>query len=135
LSLRSRLRRVEKALVGGVDHVELVDGSTYYFTPSDAAEAVFLSEWAIGRAGYRGEKTVKFSELIEAVARATPESRRRFIERYRDPFVGPSIVAAGNARVRLQWCTLEGELRTEMLEGEEARRYVEERRAGGGSGI
>src|SRR3982750_3723891 len=100
MGLRSRLRRVEKVLVGGVDSVELVDGSKHYFTPSDAAEAVFLSEWAIGRAGYRGEKTVKFSELIEAVAKATPESRRRFVERHRAPFTGPSIVdgAAPNAR-------------------------------------
>ena len=123
MSLRSRLKRVEKVLVGEMDSVELVDGSKRYFTALDARQAVFLSEWAIGRAGYRGEETIGFSPLIRAVADATEESRKRFIERYRDPFTGPTIVEKQIPRARLQWATLDGEVRTLELVGEEALAY------------
>ncbi len=126
--LRGRANRLAARLAGRVDYLEMADGSRRYYRKEDAIAAVFLSQMEVGRAGYFGARFVELPDLIKAVARATPESRRGFVEAHGDPFRGPSIVDSREPRVRHQWCTLEGELRTELLEGGAAQDYIREAR-------
>lgn len=124
--LRGRVNRLRARLAGQIDYLELEDGSRHYYRPEDARAAVFLSKLEVGRAGYFGKRAADLPDLIKAVARGTPGSRREFIETYGDPFRGPATVDGPGSRVKIVWCALDGELQTELLEGEEAQDYIRE---------
>ena len=126
MGLKGRLNRLRSRMAGQAGYLEMADGSRHFYQTKDAHAAVFLSQLAVGCAGHREKRVVELPELVKAVALATPEARRGFVETYGDPFRGPSIVGEGRAWVRHQWCTLDGELQTELLKGSEAQDYPRE---------
>jgi hypothetical protein len=42
MGLRAKLSRLQKAMRGNMDYIELVDGSRHWFDPEDASKELFL---------------------------------------------------------------------------------------------
>ncbi len=132
--MKSRLRRIERAARGDLDWLELRDGSRFYFEPMQAHRDLFLERMDGFRAlagpdlseGAPATEPVPppappTTELRRALAKATPESLRRFEERYgsAEPESG---VIHDDGRVTIRRMALDGSVSTTVLEGEEAER-------------
>jgi hypothetical protein len=141
MPLRDRLRRLQKAVRGDRDWLDLQDGSRYYFEPLEAHRDLFLERMDVLRA-FAGpdlsdgpsEPEVRepapeqdVSELRAALAKATPESLRRFEERY-GPAEHECSVIHDDGRVTTRRMALDGSVETAVLEGEEAERIRREAR-------
>ena len=98
MALRDRLRRLQKAARGEMDWLDLQDGSRVYFEPMEAHKELFLgmidalhTEFEVPdlsdgssepEQAPSQDASPHVSELRAALAKATPESRARFEERY-----------------------------------------------------
>ena len=99
MALRDRLRRLQKAARGEMDWLDLRDGSRFYFEPMEARKELFLemlralhTEFDVPDLSdgphepedqdHHPAPEQNASELRAALAKATPESRARFEERY-----------------------------------------------------
>ncbi len=137
--MKSRLRRLEKAARGGMDWLDLRDGSRHYFEPMEVHKDLFLEGMDKGFCGIedlsegsheeptprRQRSNEPTTPLIrEALVKATPESLRRFEEHY-----GPSepeyAVIHDDGRVTVRTILIDGSVETTYLEGEEALEYRE----------
>ncbi len=142
MPLRDRLSRLQKAARGGMDWLDLSDGSRYYFEPMEAHKDLFLEEMD----GFRALAGPDLSEgapetepeprreplvpeIRAALAKATPESLRRFEERY-----GPAEPECGvihdDDPVTFRRMALDRAVETAVLEGAEAKRIRRELRQG-----
>jgi hypothetical protein len=140
--LRNRLRRLERAARGGMDWLDLQNGTRFYFEPMQAHRDLFLERMD----GFRALAGPDLSEgpyeppqepppappppeSRTALAKATPESLRRFEERY-----GPAEPECGvihdDGRVTVRRMALDESVETAILEGEEAERIRREAREG-----
>jgi hypothetical protein len=132
---------LEKAARGGVDWLDLSDGSRYYFEPMEAHKALFLEKTDAFRA-FAGPDLSEgpyqpprepppaaphVPEIRAALAKATPESLRRFEERY-GPAEHKCGVVHDDGRVTIRRMALDGSVETAVLEGEEAERIRREAR-------
>ncbi len=133
--MRNRLRRIERAARGDLDHLELRDGSRHFFEPMQAHATLFLEQ----SNGFRELACPDLSEgpyvppappephppyaseLRAALAKATPESLARFEERY-----GPAEPECGvihdDGTVTIRRMGLDGTVSVTVFEGEEAER-------------
>jgi hypothetical protein len=141
MPLRDRLRRLQKAARGGMDWLDLSDGSRYYFEPMEAHRDLFLERMDVLRAfagpdlsegPYQPPREPPTAsphapEIRVVLAKATPESLRRFEERY-----GPAEHECGvihdDGRVTIRRMALDGSVETAVLEGDEAERFRREGR-------
>ena len=142
--MRNRLRRLQKAARGGRDWLVLMDGSRYYFEPMEAHTALFMERMD----GFRALATEDLSEgaqarphepprepppapyvseIRTALAKATPESLRRFEERY-GPAEPESAVIHNDGRVTVRRMALDGSVSTAVLEGADALGFRREAR-------
>ncbi len=140
MPLRDRLRRLQKAARGGMDWLDLSDGSRYYFEPMEAHKALFLEKTDVLRA-FAGPDLSDGAtetepepphephvpEIRAALAKATPESLRRFEEHY-GPVEHVCGVVHDDGRVTIRRMALDGSVETALLEGEEAERIRREAR-------
>ena len=133
--MRNRLRRLQRAARGDLDWLDLQDGTRFYFQPMEAHKALFmermdglrvlaspdLSEGAHAEPPQEPPPTPHVPEIRTALAKATPESLRRFEERY-----GPAEPECGvihdDGRVTIWRMALDGSVETAVVEGEEAAR-------------
>ena len=76
--MRGRLRRLEAAVRGTLDHIELADGSRYWYDPAETAKELFLYSCDCARAGRVADRTEP-PEILRAVAGA--RDRRAALER------------------------------------------------------
>ena len=98
MALRDRLRRLQKAARGEMDWLDLRDGSRFYFEPMEAHKELFLEMLRALHTEFEvpdlsdGPHELEdpapapeqdVSELRAALSKATPDSLRRFEERYR----------------------------------------------------
>ncbi len=74
----SKLRRLERVMRGNLDHIELIDGSRYYFEPEKVWSEVFLHGGDCLRADYESEQRPEPPEILQAVAKA--KDRRSAVE-------------------------------------------------------
>ncbi len=76
MGLKGRLRKLRKETEEGAVAVRLRDGGTRYFEEMDVLAELFLAQTELFRGGARE------SEVLDAVRKATPESRAAFEERF-----------------------------------------------------
>ena len=134
--MRSRLRRLQRAARGDLDHLDLRDGSRYFFEPMEAHKALFLEQANGFRAlavedlsegPYEPPRDAQpaelpgMAELRTALAKATPESLARFEARY-GPAEPECGVIHGDGSVTVCRMSLDGTVSATVLEGEEAER-------------
>jgi len=141
MPLRDRLRRLQEAARGGMDWLELSDGSRYYFEPMEAHKALFLEKTD----GFRAFAVPDLSEgatetepepphephvpeIRAALAKATPESLRRFEEHYGPVEHVCGVVHDELGRVTIRRMALDGSVETAVVEGEEAACFRREAR-------
>jgi hypothetical protein len=140
MPLRDRLRRLQKAAWGDMDWLDLSDGSRYYFEPMEAHRALFLEKTDMFRAFAVPDLSEgpcqpprelppaaphAPPEIRAALAKATPESLRRFEERYRSAEHKCGVIH-DDGRVTVRRMALDGSVETAVLEGEEAERIRRE---------
>jgi hypothetical protein len=78
MGLRARARRLQLAMRGNMDYIELVDGSRHWFDPEDASKELFLYFTDSLGAVYHETPRPEPPEILKAVARA--KDRRRALE-------------------------------------------------------
>jgi hypothetical protein len=144
MPLRDRLRRLQEAARGGMDWLDLSNGSRYYFEPMEAHRDLFLERMDVLRA-FAGPDLSEGpyqpprepppasphvpAEIRAALAKATPESLRRFEEeRYGPAEHKCGVVHNEDGRVTIRRMALDGSVETAVLEGEEAERFRREAR-------
>jgi hypothetical protein len=88
MALRDRLRRLSKAAAGDGFLVRLGDGTVKVFDAMQIRSEMFLAQMNLLR------ETSIDSEVLDAVRRATPESRRAFEERFGSITMTAQIIAA-----------------------------------------
>ena len=142
MPLRDRLRRLQEAARGGMDWLDLQDGSRYYFEPMEAHKALFLEKTD----GFRAFAVPELSEgpyqpprepqpaaphvpeIRAALAKATPEALRRFEEHYGPVEHVCGVVHDELGRVTIRRMALDGSVESAVLEGDEAARFRREAR-------
>jgi hypothetical protein len=85
--LKSRLARLQKAVEGDADSIELTDGSRYFFEPGEAWKEVFRHGSDSLEADYRGKTRPSPPEILKAVAQA--KNRRAAVEKLYAPGTHP----------------------------------------------
>jgi hypothetical protein len=143
MGLKARVRQLEKVARGGMDWLDLSDGSRYYFEPMQVHKDLFmeemdgframagpdLSEGASETEPKLPQRAPRVPEIRVALARATPESLRRFEEHY-GPAERECAVIHNDGRITIRCIALDGSASSTVLEGEEARQYRAEARLG-----
>jgi hypothetical protein len=71
MGLRAKLSRLQKAMRGNMDYIELVDGSRHWFDPEDASKELFLYFTDSLGAVYHETPRPEPPEILRAVASAT----------------------------------------------------------------
>lgn len=145
MGLKARVKRLEKAARGGMDWLDLRDGTRFYFVPIDVHKDLFLermdgfqamyvsglSEGASETEPEAEPEPPRVPEIRTALVKATPESLRRFEEHY-GPAERECAVIHDDGSVTIRTILIDGGVETKVLEGEEALEYREKvrRRAG-----
>ena len=90
------MRRLEAAVRGTLDHIELADGSRYWYDPAETAKALYLYSCDCARAGRVADRPEP-PEILHAVAgardrraaldRVAPDSPLSFFVVEREPLV------------------------------------------------
>jgi hypothetical protein len=75
MGLRARARRLQLALRGNMDHIELVDGSRHWFDPEDASKVLFRYFTDTLGAVYHETPRPEPPEILKAVASAADRER------------------------------------------------------------
>jgi len=70
MGTKGRLRRLQRAMRGKLDFIELADGSRHYFDPEEAVKDNFLFLTGCMRAEYKREPRPEPPELLRAVSNA-----------------------------------------------------------------
>jgi hypothetical protein len=70
MGLRAKVNRLEKAMRGKLEHIELADGSRHYFDPHEAFSITFGFFNDCLMAEYEGEPYPEATDLLKAVAGA-----------------------------------------------------------------
>ena len=70
MSLRGKLRRLEKVARGKLASFELADGSRYLFEPGEVGPEIFVHGGCCLTADYKGEARPDPPEILQAVAKA-----------------------------------------------------------------
>jgi len=129
VGLKDRLRRVQREAEGDGFLVRLSDGSAKVFDATEIHKAMFLAKTDLLRG------TARDSEVLDAVRRATPESRRAFEERFGPITMTAHIIAAQYQGAWVETYTLleDGTVKKVSHEGgsEEAERIRQEVGHGG----
>jgi hypothetical protein len=128
VSFRSRLRRLEKEAQGNGIRLRLQDGTVRVFEALEIQKDMYLTKMDVFMGGLRE------SPVLDAVRRATPESRASFEQRF-GPISRTQYVVAPESRggwVESYTLTEEGVVERIRYEGgsEEARRVREGCRSG-----
>ena len=94
--MRARLRRLQAALRGQLDHIELADGSRHWYDPAETAKELYLYSCDCARAGRVADRPEP-PEIVRAVAgardrraaleRVAPDSPLSFFAFEREPLV------------------------------------------------
>lgn len=148
MTLKDRVRRLERDAQGNRDYLDLRDGGRFYFKPMDAFIALYLRQMDALRGIYVEDlsegtdetKTPPSAEtqspaltrsraLFEVLARATPESLRRFERRYGTAERGGAVLD-NDGTVTIRTISVDGSATTRVLEGYEAQEYRDSVRAG-----
>ena len=87
MGLRDRLRRIEQSAHKDMVFVKLEDGGTRIFDAQEVLTEMFLVQYGL----IVGEP--RPSEVLDAVRRATPESREAFEAEYGSIEMGATIIA------------------------------------------
>ena len=134
MGLRGRLRRLEADAHKDMVFVHLADGGTRIFGTQEALTEVFLAQYGL----IVGEP--RPSEVLDAVRRATPESRASFEAEYGSIEMGTNIIAPEDEGgwVESRRLLEDGTVETVRHEGgseeaERIRREARERGPGAGS--
>ena len=141
MALKDRVRRLERDAQGDRDYLELRDGGRFYFKPMDAFIALYLRKMDALRGIYvedlsegadetetppsaetQSPAVTQSRALFEALAKATPESLRRFERRY-GPAERGGAVLDNDGTVTIRTIAVDGSATTRVLEGEEAQEY------------
>ncbi len=142
MSLKGKLKQLEKAVRGDRDYLDLRDGTRFYFEPMRAHAALYMRQMEAMRKIYVAEMsegadgtetpppTEPYApEILEALSMATPDSLRRF-ERYYGPAERGAAVIHDNDTITIRTIAVDGTATTQELEGEEAEEYRASVRAG-----
>jgi hypothetical protein len=70
MSLRGKLDRLQKAMRGNLEYVELADGGRHWYDPEDAVRDLFSHSMDSLTADYRGEPRPEPPPLLVAVSHA-----------------------------------------------------------------
>ncbi len=132
MALRGRIRKLERGVRGNRDHLDLRDGTRFYFEPMRAHAALFMRQMAAMREiyvadlseGADGTETPHpvepyAPEILEALSEATPESLRRFERRYGPAERGAAVIQ-DDGTITIRSIAVNGSVETRELEGEEA---------------
>ena len=141
--LRDRIWKLERGVQGNRDYLELCDGTRFYFQPMRALAALFVRQMDALRVvpgpalseGADGTETPPPAkpyapEILEALAKAPPDSLRRFERRY-GPAGRSGAVIHNDGTVTVRSIAVDGSSTTQELEGEEAQEYRASIRPGG----
>jgi hypothetical protein len=124
VGLKDRLRRLQREAEGDGVLVRLSDGSAKVFDAMEIYKAMFLAKTDLIRG------TARDCEVLDAVRRATPESRRAFEERFGSITMTAHIIAAQYQGAWVETHTLleDGTVKKLFYEGgsEEAERIRQE---------
>lgn len=83
MGLKSKLARLQKAIRGNLSSFELRNGTTFWYEPGEAWQAIFLHGTTCLRADFEGESRPDPPEILQAVAKA--KDRRAAVERLYPP--------------------------------------------------
>ena len=132
VGLRGRIKRLEADAQKDMVFVKLQDGGTRIFGAQEVLTEMFLAQYGL----IVGEP--RPSEVLEAVRRATPESRAAFEAEYGSFEMGANIIASEDEGGWVEACRLleDGTMETVRHEGgsveaERIRREARERGPGG----
>ena len=129
MSLKGRLRRLAKEAEGDGIMLRLKDGTTQVFDAMEIRAQMFLAQMNLLM-----DEPVE-SPVLDAVRRATPESRRSFEERFGSITMAGHIIAADyqGGWVKVYELLEDGTVEKTFHEGgsEEAIRIKEETKQGG----
>jgi hypothetical protein len=132
MGLRDRLRRIEQSAHKDMVFVKLKDGGTRIFPEMDVLSDMFLAQHGL----IVGKPHP--SEVLDAVRRATPESRAAFEAEYGSIEMGAEIIASEDEGgwVEVHRLLEDGTVETVLHEGgsEEAERIRREAREQGTRG-
>jgi hypothetical protein len=132
VGLRDRLRRIEQSAHKDMVFVKLKDGGTRIFPEMDVLSDIFLAQYGL----IVGKPHP--SEVLDAVRRATPESRAAFEAEYGSIEMGAEIIASEDEGgwVEVHRMLEDGTVETVLHEGgsEEAERIRREAREQGPGG-
>jgi hypothetical protein len=109
-----------------MDHLELVDGTRHYYDLLTTRAALYCE----GVQRCLRDPDSPPAEIRKYLAKATPDSLRRFEERV-GPVVRESAIIYTAEHVFVRRIEADGEMTEHDLRGEEARAYLEDWRAGG----
>ncbi len=140
MALKDRIRKLERDAQGDNDYFELRGGGRFYFKPMDAWIALYLRKMdalrgiyvenlSEGPAEAQSPTETRARELFEALAKAAPESLRRFERRY-GPAERSGAVIHDDGTVTIRTIAVDGSATMQELEGEEAQDYRASIRAG-----